>query len=42
MTWRNIFKQPKSCKKSNTRWWDLCMSDDEKKGVEPIFSNKDL
>ena len=42
MTWRNIFKQPKSCKKSNTRWWDFCMSDDEKKGVKPIFSNKDL
>ena len=23
-----------------TRWWDWCMSEDEKKGIEPIFTDK--
>ena len=22
------------------RWWDWCLSEDEKKGVEPIFTDK--
>ena len=22
------------------RWWDWCMPEDEKKGIEPIFTNK--
>ena len=23
-----------------TRWWDWCMSEDQKKGIEPIFTDK--
>ena len=37
MTWRNIFKQPKSCEKGTTRWWDWCMSEDEKKRNKANF-----
>ena len=22
------------------RWWDLCMSEDEKKEIDPIFTDK--
>ena len=25
---------------SPTRWWDRCQSEDEKKGIEPIFLTK--
>ena len=23
-----------------TRWWDWCLPEDKKKGMEPIFTNK--
>ena len=23
-----------------TRWWDWCMSEDQKKGIEPLFTDK--
>ena len=23
-----------------TRWWDWCLSEDEKKGIEPFFADK--
>ena len=25
----------------STRWGDCCMPEDEKKGIEPIFTDKD-
>ena len=48
MTWRNKFKQHKACKKEInkelmpaewhlTRWWDWCLSEDEKKETEPFL-----
>ena len=51
MAWRNRLKQCKAFKKdiskeliplawNSNRWWDWCMSEDEKKVVEPSFTDK--
>ena len=26
----------------STKWWDWCLSEDEKIGIEPIFTDKKL
>ena len=51
ITWRNEFKKCKAFKKyinkelmpvacHLTRWWDWCLSEDEKKGIESVFTAK--
>ena len=51
MAWHNGLKQHKAFKKDmskklmpvawhQTRWWDWCMSEDQEKGIEPIFTGK--
>ena len=49
--WRNIFEKRKAFKKDTskeltpvvwhkTRWWDWCLLEDEKKRIEPTFTDK--
>ena len=53
MAWRNRHKQRKPYDKNinkelmpvvwhQTRWWDRCLSEDEKKRIVAIFSAKKL
>ena len=48
LAWRNKFEERKTLKKKineelmpvalhHKRWWNFCMSEDEKKEIEPIF-----
>ena len=50
MAWRNRCKKHEAFEKAfkklmpvalhPTRWWDWCMPEGEKKGIEPIFTDK--
>ena len=51
LAWRNAFEKRKAFKKEMskeltlvalhpTRWWDWCMSENEKKEIDQIFTDK--
>ena len=51
LAWRNKFEKRKAFKKDlskelmpvawhPTRWWDSCLPEDQKKGIEPSFNDK--
>ena len=51
LAWLNKFEKPKALKKTideelmlvawhPTRWWDWCLSEDEKKRIDSIFTEK--
>ena len=49
MAWHNRLKQQEkrckqiinACSVASKRWWDWCMSEDEEKEIDPIFTFTD-